>query len=939
MDEEDRRAVYLATGYGAFLNLALWISRDLACERPSDDLHGMLHGEMTRAGASEAQFAHMTLAFVNEFTCASGPNSAGRYVVSLSDRQVLDAMQAHEFDRGFWYREGPPFLGLVTFLFQHAPARLDIVVPVLIRSARLDRRLCELILRQGGRRFEDLIAERWREMADSVSRFFTAQLLLAHHAERFRGEILGFCRETLQRPDHNTGTMILEWIIETFGAEVLDDICTYLQENMDASPWSATQVIEAAVHRLQSESLPAILIVLQARAQPLRRRALEHLMRLDEGSHAKLIEASLRQGMEEAQQPNPQNDSWKPLIEWIRLAGSWQPAQLVEILWPFFEHKSRWVREAAARALGRAGESAVARTVPLLQDPASDRRRWAALLLGSVRTTAALEAMEARLDDETDDDVRDLMLEALDSSRAESGRPITRADIAERVARSASAIKAKLAPWLDESRLPLLHYTDGETLDRQTIRYLLYRQSRAKEARADIEARPLYALIDRAHSGGFALALVQQFAASDAAAPGRWALVVASLLGDDRIVPVIATLLPKWVDATRMMMVEFGIACLALLGTDAALASIDALALRYEAKKKRVATAAASALTEAAERMALTVDELGDRIVPWLGFAPGLPRVFEWDSRRVQVVIDADWKPSLRDLQKNRGIASLGKSAPKEIQAEVKDLAALLKLVIKGQKARVENLMVRQHRWLVPRWRRLFLDHPVLFPFALRLIWGAYDTDGRLQETFRALEDRSLTTVTDDLFEPDRDHSIGVIHPVELNQTARSAWGRHLSDYEITPPFPQLDRPVVRVREDERALTTTNEFASARLTAMVFLGRAEKLGWTRDAGGEGGTTEAYRRVFPGSGLAAYVQVEGMEFGSPLDEEIALGRLWFQHRVARPGGNTDAISSDSSDGRHIRFGDVPPVVFSEAMGDLARISGRQVDDSRDSTDST
>ena len=36
------------------------------------------------------------------------------------------------------------------------------------------------------------------------------------------------------------------------------------------------------------------------------------------------------------------------------------------------------------------------------------------------------------------------------------------------------------------------------------MRYLLYRQSRAKEMRPDVEAKPLYALIDRDGSGDFA---------------------------------------------------------------------------------------------------------------------------------------------------------------------------------------------------------------------------------------------------------------------------------------------------------------------------------------------------------------------------------------------------------------------------------------------------
>ena len=108
--------------------------------------------------------------------------------------------------------------------------------------------------------------------------------------------------------------------------------------------------------------------------------------------------------------------------------------------------------------------------------------------------------------------------------------------------------------------------------------------------------------------------------------------------------PVLGCLIPRWVEDTRMMMAEFGIEGLARLGTDAALATIDALALRYEPKKKRVATAPANAFYAAAERQGLTADELGDRIVPWLGFTPGQPRIVDCGGKPFKVEIGPEWK-------------------------------------------------------------------------------------------------------------------------------------------------------------------------------------------------------------------------------------------------------------------------------------------------------
>ena len=85
-------------------------------------------------------------------------------------------------------------------------------------------------------------------------------------------------------------------------------------------------------------------------------------------------------------------------------------------------------------------------------------------VLSTVGTPVALEAMDARIDIETDDEIRDAMLLALDAARSASGKEVTREEISERVHRAAKKLESPIASWLDESRLPPLRYTDGTEL-------------------------------------------------------------------------------------------------------------------------------------------------------------------------------------------------------------------------------------------------------------------------------------------------------------------------------------------------------------------------------------------------------------------------------------------------------------------------------------------
>ena len=237
--------------------------------------------------------------------------------------------------------------------------------------------------------------------------------------------------------------------------------------------------------------------------------------------------------------------------------------------------------------------------------------------------------------------------------------------------------------------------------------------------------------------------------------------------------------------------------------------------------------------------------------------------------------------------------------------------------------------MVRQFHWPVPRWRELFLGHPVLFlPFATRLVWGHYDDAGRLRGTFRALEDRTLTDASDEPFDLPAAGSVGIIHPLELDDEALGAWRTHLADYEVEPLFPQLERPVVRVSDDQRTVRISPELSGTSLNAMTFRSRAEKLGWVRGSVGNAGYIDAYRKVFTGAGVNAFLGLDGLFIDIGTDQSIEFRGFYFvKGGTVHIGSYVDDYPTDESDARLIAFGAVPPVVYSEVMGDLKRIAGQ------------
>jgi hypothetical protein len=549
------------------------------------------------------------------------------------------------------------------------------------------------------------------------------------------------------------------------------------------------------------------------------------------------------------------------------------------------------------------------------------------MLLQNVGSTSALGLLEQRLDRESNDDVRDAILLALEAVHARQGRAPSRGDVGPNIERIATKIASPPAGWLNEEKLPALRWKDGDSLTLQEIRYLVYRQSRARQIAPDVEARPMYTLLDRTSAAAFGRAVFDRFIASGADTQDRWALALAACLGNDSMVAPLMQQIRDWADSNRGKLAEYGVQAMALLGTDAALLAVDAMSIRYRSKMKNVGKAAAEAFAAAADRFGIETDELGDRVVPWLGFEPQKRRIIDVGDGKFEARIGLDFKLRYTDLTKNRSVAGLPKAASKELQAEMKELAAALREVAKAQLLRLEALLVRQRRWPTARYKQLFLVHPLLVPFAVRLVWAHYDEAGRRAMTFRALEDGTLTSAEDDPVNLPQSGNVGIVHPLELTDAERNAWKAHLADHEIDPPFAQLDRTIEHVDPSMRDARVLREFTGTKLNAMTFRGRAERLGWSRGSVIDGGGITSYMKYFPAAGVDVILGIDNFYIGAGVDVEVTLTDARFVKTGSVQVGSYVYDEPDKDDDeRIVALGNVPAIAYSEAVGDLKRIAG-------------
>jgi Domain of unknown function (DUF4132) len=485
--------------------------------------------------------------------------------------------------------------------------------------------------------------------------------------------------------------------------------------------------------------------------------------------------------------------------------------------------------------------------------------------------------------------------------------------------------KNTIPSWLLLDHLPPLILTDHEMAPHHWLEFLIAKQSTHKLITAAPGIQPLLAHIGREKSAPFAAALVEGFLNSQQAAADRWALTLGGLLGDNRIINLLLPRIQGWCENARCKLAEYAAQAISLLPGNEPLMVLDSLSNRYRSKFKNVGRACSEAFMAAATARGITADELADMVVPDFGFdAEGIRR-FDWEGGGISAEMGADFKLSWFDPETEKSWKSLPANAPDTVKEEVKSVTKLIRETVKAQTARLEMSLVRQRRWPVERWKELFENHPLLRSFASGLVWGIYDGQGQLLRTFRRYANGILADATGAVEElPETDSVIGMIHPLELTPESLVTWRGHLVRMKVKQPFAQLERPVETMDPLHGNRKSINLTESKTLSAGTFRSRAEKRGWTRGSVVDAGGISSYYKLYPGAGVEVNLPTNGLYIGCDPMDSITLSAAYFVTAGTVERGSYMYNEPAPDDPRVLRFDQVPPVVFSETLGDLKAI---------------
>jgi hypothetical protein len=590
-------------------------------------------------------------------------------------------------------------------------------------------------------------------------------------------------------------------------------------------------------------------------------------------------------------------------------------------LWKLAGHKSKEVRTLVTRHFATVlGDAAIPKATELLGDKKAEARLTGALLLSMIRSGNALEVLNQALETEKNDDNRDAILEGLTGLIPAD---LPKEKILQKVEYAAQRAKLTqpIEKWLDETTLPPIRWKDtGEVIDIQVVRFLLYRMSRVKDIRFDVEAKPLFAWIDKETSANFANALLKSYLKNSADAKGKYILTIASVFGDNETIDLLKRQVVEWTENARGKMGEYATKAIALQGSNKALRVVEFFTRKFKNKNKNIGEAANQAFVIAAEELGITPFDLADSIIPDFGFV-GLFREFEVEGEKLRAYIDNNFKLAYLS-EDNRAVKALPKATSTELKEEFKEIGKEIRDIVKSQSSRLEQYLIMQRRWEMARWEAFFMQNPVIFAYAIRLIWGIYDEKGTLKTVFRVQEDQSFLNREGNEFElktDDTNLKIGMVHPTSLSSDDIAFWQQSQADAGVEAIFPQLARPMLAFDEKHRGVTLCNDFENIKINGYTFIGRLEKTGWCRGSIQDAGWIASYYKSFSDLGITVILEQQGSLSVGYYDDSAELGGLSF---VKEASGNNYYPPSDANDSRLIALENIPPIIYSEIMAEMA-----------------
>ena len=551
-------------------------------------------------------------------------------------------------------------------------------------------------------------------------------------------------------------------------------------------------------------------------------------------------------------------------------------------------------------------------------------RECAVMVLANFDMSSNREELEEALAIEKNEKVKNLIMNILNVEEMENIEITNGKEVSDYCKEKLQSLKIDLPDWIDLKTMPKVKFNNGDLVDDEVMRYIIFRYSTENSVALNEEIEKLLVHMDPYDLDKFGNEILKIWIDEKADTKKKWVLSLAAATGGFNVVNTLKTQIELWPQNSRGAIACEGVKALALLGSDEALIIIDSIARKF--KFKQVKNAANLAFKFAAESLKVDYEELADKIVPNLGFKEYGEKIVDYGNRKFTVILERDF--SLKVVDEN---GKVYKTLPKpnksddeilasKAQDEFKILKKQLKIVVSTQNNRLELALSVNRLWTKTNFEKLFVGNPIMHNFSLGLIWGIYN-EGKLISTFRYMEEGTFNTVDEEDFEIPESALIGLVHPLEILEEEVEGWKIQLEDYEIEQPFLQLSRPVYKLNEEEVNAKSIERFGGKVIYGLSLVSKLSKYGWYRGSVQDAGSYYQLYKENKTIGIGAELTFDYLGIGWE-DHDTTIYELTFYKSGSVERGSY--VYDEVTDSNRIEPNKVPNRLFSEIMYDVDRV---------------
>ncbi len=538
-------------------------------------------------------------------------------------------------------------------------------------------------------------------------------------------------------------------------------------------------------------------------------------------------------------------------------------------------------------------------------------------LLSELNDKKAIELLKAQFEKETDAGLRNLLLTHLKTQGEEKFLQKTILAVFEKV-KKANKLKSS-KKWLDESKLPVLHWKNGKKATPFLTRYLFHLQ----KAKADnsYQATPEIAMlldeVDHSKDADFAKKLLDLCLKNGGLkSPNKALLPFTTLLGDEQVIEPIQQYCTS----------KNNVVAATLLGNMDSLKAaqaLDSILLHFKTKYPNIREAANDSFERIAAKHNLSRMELMDKMIPDFGFT-NLFKHFEVNGAKWRAYL----APTLKMVylnEKDEAKKSIPTKTDKAIKDEFKALNKDIRSIARRQKQTLEYYLVTQRRWTPENWQAHFMKKPITFAFAQSLIWGIYKKD-KLSDTFAVNQDQALENIDLDEITLPKNTSIGLVHPLELSEAQIKQWTQNLRDSQLEQAFPQLERKVFKPNRKDLNLKVLDIYKGTMVSDYYFRKIMREQGWSRGSVIDSGMVFNFSKTFENLGIEVFVEVDEMYIhAGEYSEEITLEKIYFaKANTINKGSYVYDTCRGKEDERVFQIKELPAIVYSEILYDFDQL---------------